>query len=142
MLGELLIPAGLVLAIDQGSKKLVLEMFSQANPSRSAVGWKPRLCPLLNTTIALGVRDRRALLVLWGFAALGIFALIFYAPAFQSWTARAGFGAAIGGAASNLFDWLRRGAVVDFIDLRAWPIFNLADAFIVLGVGVALWSVL
>jgi signal peptidase II len=142
MLGALLIPAGFVLVIDQGSKKLVLELFSPANRRRPTVGWEPRLQPHLNTTFALGVRDRRALLVLWGFAALGIFALIFYAPAFQSWTARAGLGAAIGGATSNLIDWLRRGAIVDFIDLRVWPIFNLADAFIVLGVGVALWSVL
>jgi signal peptidase II len=60
---------------------------------------------------------------------------------FQTGAARVGFGAALGGATSNLIDWLRRGAVMDFIDLRIWPVFNLADAFIVLGLGVALWSV-
>jgi signal peptidase II len=143
MLGELLIPAGFVLAIDQASKRLVLARFGQAKSSRSVVKWEPRLRPLLNTTIALGlVRDRRVLLVLWGLAALGTIALIFHVPAFETWTARVGFSAAIGGATSNLIDWLRRGAVVDFIDLRAWPIFNLADVSIVLGVGVGLWSML
>jgi lipoprotein signal peptidase len=30
---------------------------------------------------------------------------------------------------------------MDFIDLRIWPVFNLADAFIVVGLGVALWSI-
>jgi signal peptidase II len=56
-------------------------------------------------------------------------------------TARVGFGAALGGATGNLIDQLRRGAVMDFIDLRIWPVFNLADTFIVVGLGVALWSI-
>jgi signal peptidase II len=142
MLGELLVPAGFVLAIDQASKKLMFERFGQASLSRSDVGWRPRLRPFLNASIALGlVRDRRALVLLWGFAAFGTIVLIFYAPAFQTWAARVGLGAALGGATSNLIDWLRRGAVMDFIDLRIWPVFNLADAFIVLGMGVTLWSV-
>jgi signal peptidase II len=142
MLGELLIPAGFVLAIDQASKKLVFGRFGQAKLSRSDVGWRPRLRPLLNTTVVLGlVRDRRVLVLFWAFAALGTIVLIFHAPAFQTWAARTGFGAALGGATSNLIDWLRLGAIVDFIDLRIWPVFNLADVFIVLGIGVVLWSV-
>jgi signal peptidase II len=142
MLCELLIPAGFVLAIDQVSKKLMFERLGQMRPSRPDVGWKPRLRPLLNRTIALGlVRDRRALVILWGFAALGTIVSIFHAAAFQTWAARVGFGAALGGATSNLIDWLRLGAIVDFIDLRIWPVFNLADVFIVLGIGVVLWSV-
>jgi signal peptidase II len=50
-------------------------------------------------------------------------------------------GMVAGGAAGNIVDrlfrgdaWLR-GAVVDFIDLQWWPIFNIADASIVLGAG-------
>lgn len=49
-------------------------------------------------------------------------------------------GAVLGGAVGNLIDrlvrgeaWLR-GGVVDFIDLNWWPIFNVADAAITLGV--------
>lgn len=81
MLDELLIPASFVLAIDQASKNLVLARFGQAKPSQSAVGWKQRLRPLLNTTIALGlIHDRRTLLVVLGFASPGAIALIFHAP--------------------------------------------------------------
>jgi signal peptidase II len=52
----------------------------------------------------------------------------------------AGIGAALGGAAGNLADRLRRGAIVDFIVIGRWPPFNLADAAIVVGVGLLLWS--
>jgi signal peptidase II len=48
-------------------------------------------------------------------------------------------GLVAGGAAGNIIDrhfrgeaWLK-GAVVDFIDLQWWPIFNVADAAIVVG---------
>ncbi|ADL07776.1 signal peptidase II [Thermosediminibacter oceani] len=39
----------------------------------------------------------------------------------------------LGGALGNLVDRLRFGYVVDFIDFRIWPVFNLADSAIVIG---------
>jgi len=45
-------------------------------------------------------------------------------------------GLVIGGSMSNLLDRVRLGYVTDFIDLRYWPAFNLADSFIVVGVGI------
>ena len=39
----------------------------------------------------------------------------------------------IGGALGNYIDRLIRGYVVDFIDFRIWPVFNVADIFVVLG---------
>lgn len=44
-----------------------------------------------------------------------------------------GMGMVLGGAAGNLIDRLRLGVVIDFLDFRIWPVFNLADAAIVLG---------
>jgi len=55
-------------------------------------------------------------------------------------------GLVLGGALGNLVDRLARspgllgGAVVDFVDLRWWPVFNLADAAITCGCLVLLWS--
>jgi signal peptidase II len=51
--------------------------------------------------------------------------------------ARLGAGAALGGAAGNLFDILRRRSVTDFIDLGWWPVFNIADVAIVAGLALA-----
>lgn len=61
--------------------------------------------------------------------------------------ARIAVGAVIGGALGNLSDralrsqeGVFRGAVVDFVDLQWWPVFNMADAAIVLGGVVIVWS--
>ena len=39
----------------------------------------------------------------------------------------------IGGALGNYIDRITRGYVVDFIDFRVWPVFNVADIFVVAG---------
>ena len=61
------------------------------------------------------------------------------APAALDRLGRAALGLLLGGATGNLVDRLLRspgvgrGAVVDFIDFRVWPVFNLADSAIVVG---------
>lgn len=42
----------------------------------------------------------------------------------------------LGGALGNLIDRLRVGQVVDFIDIRVWPVFNIADSAITVGAGL------
>jgi signal peptidase II len=51
-------------------------------------------------------------------------------------------GLVIGGSLSNLVDRVRLGHVTDFLDLKFWPAFNLADSFIVVGVGILLLALL
>ena len=60
--------------------------------------------------------------------------------------ARIAVGAIIGGAIGNLGDRAFRegegffgGAVVDFIDLQWWPVFNVADSAIVVGGALVVW---
>ena len=40
----------------------------------------------------------------------------------------------VAGAAGNLYDRVFYGYVVDFLDFRIWPVFNVADAFICAGI--------
>jgi signal peptidase II len=49
-------------------------------------------------------------------------------------------GAALGGAAGNIADRLRHGAIVDFIAIGRYPLFNLADVAIVTGAGLLVLS--
>ncbi|MAG04619.1 MAG: signal peptidase II [Acidimicrobiaceae bacterium] len=60
--------------------------------------------------------------------------------------ARLTVGAVVGGALGNLVDrafrsedGLMGGAVIDFIDLQWWPVFNIADSVVVLGAVLILW---
>lgn len=52
---------------------------------------------------------------------------------------RLGLAFIIAGAIGNLTDRLIHGFVIDFINLRVWPTFNLADAFIIIGIIIILY---
>jgi signal peptidase II len=51
-----------------------------------------------------------------------------------------------GGAVGNLFDRVRFGKVVDFLDFYAgnlhWPAFNIADSAISIGMGIFVFHIL
>lgn len=48
----------------------------------------------------------------------------------------------LAGAVGNLYDRWRFGYVIDFLDFRVWPVFNVADAAITTGVAVLVLSIL
>jgi len=48
----------------------------------------------------------------------------------------------LAGAMGNLIDRLRFGYVIDFLDLRIWPVFNVADSAITVGAILLGWSIL
>ena len=52
---------------------------------------------------------------------------------------RVAFGLQFGGAIGNITDRLRLGHVTDFIDVGPWPIFNVADSSIVIGIGLLIF---
>ena len=51
-----------------------------------------------------------------------------------------GAGLIVGGATGNLIDRVRLGSVIDFIDLRLWPVFNVADAALCVGAAILAYS--
>ncbi len=80
--------------------------------------------------------------VLSAVAALALGSLAWYGaslPADQR-LARVGLALVVGGAAGNLIDRLHLGYVVDFIDLRVWPVFNIGGSAITIGVTLLLWQ--
>ena len=58
------------------------------------------------------------------------------------WEVKAGCGLFLGGAIGNLIDRARQGMVIDFFDFRIWPVFNIADIAICIGVGLIIWNLL
>jgi signal peptidase II len=84
-----------------------------------------------NKNIAWGIRIPE--IHFWIFWLVMIFLLFFfsYKKGVQNYIFP--FILILSGAISNVIDRLTFGCVIDFIDLRFWPIFNLADVFLVLG---------
>lgn len=60
----------------------------------------------------------------------------------QSSLFKLGLTLALAGGVGNLADRLRWGHVIDFLDVRFWPVFNVADIAIVTGVILLLWLVI
>jgi signal peptidase II len=96
-----------------------------------------------NSGIAFGLFAGAAWLVIPLTAAAVVWMLAFFARSgARHPILPVGLGLVIGGSVSNLADRIRLGHVTDFLDLRYWPAFNLADTFIVVGVGVLLAALL
>lgn len=132
---QLLVPLVLVVVADQAIKVALTTALADGHTLGSVV----RVRVVRGRMIAAALRiPAWTLVVVW----LGVLAaVVLLAPAsslFDSPAARVGLGVALGGAAGNLLDHPLHGGVVDYLDLRIWPAFNLADAAIVIGVVVAL----
>src|ERR1035437_1934508 len=67
---------------------------------------------------------RTSLVIVWILALASVVILNRFGAWFQSAMSLAGLGLALGGAASNLLDILRRRYVIDYIDLGWWSVFN------------------
>jgi len=96
-----------------------------------------------NSGIAFGLFSSRtaAVIVLTGVAV--VWMLVFFARSgARHPVLPVALGLVIGGSMSNLLDRVRLGYVTDFLDLRWWPAFNLADSFIVIGVVILLAALL
>lgn len=87
----------------------------------------------LNPGMAFGLRLPSMVqtpVILCALAAIAVFAL----RTAQSRLSQAGFGFIIGGALGNVTDRLRDGFVTDFFQVGSFPIFNVADSCITIGV--------
>src|SRR3954451_15813148 len=129
--------AGIVVALDQATKQLVVESLRRGESVNVFLGLD--ITNTRNTGVAFGALRGGGLVVglLIGIS-LAILVTYFALHADRPllWLP---VGMLLGGALGNLSDRAREGAVIDFIDPVLWPAFNLADAAIVLGVLVLLW---
>ena len=136
--------AVVVLALDQITKAWVVANLPLYTPVDLA-DW---LDPILsftwvkNTGVAFGLFPQLG--VFFGvLQALVILGILYYQrtlPPDEIWL-HVSLGLVVGGALGNLLDRITRGYVVDFFDvnfwpLHGWPVFNIADSAIVVGVTI------
>lgn len=129
-----LIVALIVIAVDRLAKYLV----SLNLPEGAAfplAGDILRITHVRNPGAAFGLFPNMQAVLITASAAVIVAIGVYYAghkplrPAIK-----VALGLELGGAIGNLIDRLVDGRVTDFIDVRIWPVFNVADAAVVCGV--------
>jgi signal peptidase II len=126
-----LVAVGVVVA-DQVSKAIVRSEISRFDENELFLGIK--LINTRNTGVAFSMFSGGGpLVVIIALIALGALLAFFFTHLHKRlvWLPT---GLLLGGAAGNLIDRIREGAVTDFIKLPHWPAFNVADIAITVGV--------
>ena len=124
-----------VLIMDQFSKELVQQYLKlgEAFPDDGPL----RLIHTTNSGGVFGVfPNQTVFLIIASFVGIAILILIYRSQPWPGQLVRLSLGLQLGGATGNLLDRLRHGEVVDFIDVGPWPIFNVADSSIVIGITI------
>ena len=130
--GKAALVAAAAVAADQATKALVRTTIERGDQVDLILGI--HLVNVRNRGIAFGMfSGGGVVLVLFALAAL-VALLVFFARHRDRPLVWLPTGLLIGGAAGNLIDRTREGAVTDWFDLPYWPAFNLADVAITFGV--------
>ncbi|GAC1310092.1 MAG: signal peptidase II [Vulcanimicrobiaceae bacterium] len=120
--------------LDQSIKSGIVRSFAPGE-SRVAIPHALYWTFVENHRGAFGLFGNQAwVLVVMALAVLAVFWFAFKDAAAQSYVVQIAFGGIVGGAIGNIVDRFHYGYVVDFIDLRWWPVFNVADSCITIGV--------
>jgi signal peptidase II len=139
---ELMLTAALVAAADQISKAVILARWPLTAMTIGPRAFVSIRCQLNRQGALAGLVGTPVLAALWAALVLLAVLTLYYGLFGHRAFAPIGLGAMVGGAAGNVLDRLRHGAVVDFVAIGPWPVFNLADAALVAGVGLMLLIVL
>jgi signal peptidase II len=132
-----------VLLLDQFTKLLILKNLS-LNHSLPLINGVAHLTLVHNRGAAFGILKNQTTLFIF----VSIFAVILISSALRKsgWRRVSFYSLSLililAGAVGNLIDRLRFGYVVDFLDLRVWPVFNVADSAITVGAIMLGWLIL
>lgn len=133
--------AALVVALDQATKKAIATHFLP-DESRPVIPHALWLTYVQNHRGAFGLFGTHPLLLAAVALAVVLLFYYWYRQDAASTLTHVAFGLVLGGAIGNIIDRVRFGYVVDFIDLHTvihgrflwWPVFNVADSAISVGV--------
>ena len=144
--GEDVVPvlllAAVIVAVDQWSKFYIQSQMS-LGMSIPVIPNIFHLTYILNPGAAFGILENQRFFFV-AIAAVMVGAVVYLYPRIPEKPAllRLGIGLMAGGAVGNVIDRVKTGYVVDFFDFRIWPIFNIADIAIVVGVACIIYTLL
>ena len=130
--------AALALALDQLTKFVVRQTL-EWRYSWPATGFF-RFTHVHNTGSAFGLfQDQNLPLLIVSIIGLLVLTYIYQSQERPTLLLRVSIALMMGGAMGNLVDRIHQGHVTDFIDVGPWPVFNIADSAIVVGLMVMGW---
>jgi signal peptidase II len=132
-----------VIAADRVSKLIAVDLlFRSGARSVPILTEYIRFTYVENRGAAFGVlQNQTAFFILVGVVVIGVIVASFRYMSNPGWLLILALGLQMGGAIGNLIDRVNTGYVVDFIDLTYWPVFNIADSAIVVGVALLAYLV-
>jgi len=131
--------AAVVVIVDRITKIFVERHFGDPYGPRQVVDHVLFLTVTRNAGAAFGIFQNFTLgfLVISTLVMIGILIYYWRLPA-SDWSGRLGLALVFGGAIANAYDRAVKGSVVDFIQVPHWPIFNVADSAVTVGVTLLL----
>ena len=131
-----------ILALDQLVKAFVRMTFLPGE-SLPVIPHVFHITYVLNPGAAFGLLENQTWFFILAAAAISL-AFVWYYPRLRRECGFLHYGcvAMVAGAIGNLIDRIKMGLVVDFLDFRIWPVFNLADIAIVVGVISMVYAIL
>lgn len=131
-----------VIVVDQLTK-YVIQQNMQLGASIPVLPGVFHITYILNPGAAFGIMEHKTLFfILIAVVLLGGILYMFPKIPREYKLLRGGIGLMAGGAVGNVIDRARTGYVVDFFDFRIWPIFNVADIAIVIGVSFIIYTLI
>ena len=138
----LVIPVLIILALDQLSKFIVIKNLN-ANQSIPIIKGLLYVTFVRNRGAAFGIlKNQLPLFIFTALFAVVLISLVISKKKERPLILNISLGLILAGAIGNLIDRLFLGYVVDFIDFRIWPVFNVADSAITIGTVLLGWSIL
>jgi len=138
---RLIVIAGLVVLIDQLTKHAIASNFLPGE-SRIVIPHILYLTYVQNYHGAFGLFGPHPLVLTAAAAVVLVGFYLWYRKEGATPLVHVAFALIFGGAVGNIIDRLRFGYVHDFIDFRVWPVFNVADSAITVGVVLLLTQML
>ena len=128
--------------LDQLTKWLAVTLL-QGNPSVPIIPGALQLTYLENPGAAFGIlTNQRVLFLILTAVIVGVMIYLYFSLRNKKSLTAISLGIVVSGAIGNFIDRFMQGTVTDFLDFRIWPIFNIADICICVGLALICYFVI
>lgn len=131
----LILITSLVIVIDRIAKFLIFNNLFEGQ-SVEVIPKIFHITLVLNTGTVFGLfKDRNQFFIVASFIVIALIVIYVWFGKNRDLVILSALGLILGGAIGNLIDRLVFGYIIDFLDFRIWPVFNIADSSITVGAG-------